>query len=107
MGSSTQQLDTGLVTNLHASAGQECHSATEVGILRALPEIQLRTGRAKLVGKVMDGSVIVLADVTILRLHHFAEIGVFDFLLLEANRRKEIGGGKYLLLAELANARFG
>ncbi len=63
-----EQLDAGLITDLHATAGEQRHAPAQVGQFAALAEIQLRACRTKLVVKMMDLRVILFADITILRL---------------------------------------
>src|SRR6185503_19274715 len=58
-----QELEAGLVADLHAAAGEQRHTAAQVGELGALPEVQLRARRAELVVEVVDGRVVLLANV--------------------------------------------
>jgi hypothetical protein len=53
----------------------------------------------------VDGRVILLADVAILRLDDFAEVGIVgDFVLLKIFRRKNIRRGENFFAAQLADA---
>src|ERR1035437_10083573 len=102
-----QQFDAGLITDLHASAGEQCHAPAQIRRLRALDKIQLRALRTKLVVEMVDGRVILFADVAILRFDDFAEFRVVrDFLLLEILRRKNIRRGENFFAAQFADACF-
>ena len=67
-----QELETRLVTDLHAPAGQQRHSASQIRELRALGEVELRAGGTHLIVKVMDHRIFLLADVAVraIRLIH-------------------------------------
>src|SRR5689334_22667770 len=52
LGSGTQKLNSGLVTNLHAPAGQKSDAATQIGQLGSFAEIQIGASRTELVIKV-------------------------------------------------------
>ena len=100
-----QQFDAGLVTDLHAAAGEQRHAPTQVGGFSALEKIQFRTRRTKLIVEMMDLRVIFFADVTILRFDRFVEIGIVgDFLRLADLRRKIIRRGKNGFAAQFADA---
>ena len=62
-----EELDAGLVADLHPAAGQEGHPAAEVGRLGPLVEVQRAAVRAQLVVEVVDLDVVLLADVAVLR----------------------------------------
>ena len=83
VGAGAQQLDAGLVADLDPAAGQQRHPAPQVGQLGALGEVERRAGRAHLVVEVVDGGVLLLADVAVLRLDRLPELGVVDLPLLE------------------------
>ena len=63
-----QQLQAGLIADLHAPAGQQRHAAGQVRRLRPLREIQLRAGGTELVVEMMDRLIVLLADVAVPRL---------------------------------------
>ena len=71
-----QQLDPGLVADLHAPAGEQRDPAAQVGGLGALAEVELGARRAHLVVERVDLDVELLADVAVLLLEHLAELGV-------------------------------
>jgi hypothetical protein len=82
MRSGAQKFDAGLITNFHATAGQQRHATAQIRRLGPLDPIQLRALWTKLVVEMMDGRVILFADVAILRLDDLAEIGIIgDFVL--------------------------
>src|SRR6516164_9059607 len=68
VGSGTQQPDAGLVTDLHASASEQCNPSTQISRFAALAIVQVRAFRAKLVVEMMKIRVMPFADVTVLRL---------------------------------------
>ena len=85
LGARTQQLDAGLVADLHAPARQQGHAAREVGGLAALAIVEVAALRAQLVVERMDLDVAALAHVAVLRLDDLAEARiVLDLDLLEA-----------------------
>src|SRR5687767_10555189 len=63
-----QQLESRLVADLHAPAGEQRDAATEIGQLGALTEVQLRARRTQLIVEVMNQRVLLLADVAVLEL---------------------------------------
>ncbi len=67
-GTAAQQLDAGLVADLHPSAREQHHHAGHVGELVALGVVQCRAVGTQLVVEVMDLAVAGLADVAVLRL---------------------------------------
>ena len=67
-----QQLDPGLVADLHPPAGQHRHAALEVGGLRPLREVERGARRAQLVVEVVQLAVGLLADVAVLLLDRLA-----------------------------------
>ena len=100
-----QQLDARLIADLHPSAGEQRHAPAQVRRLRALAIVQRRALGAELVVKMMDGGVILLADVAVLRLDHFAELRVIrHFLLREIRRRQDVRRGEDRLAAQRADA---
>src|SRR5690606_30959475 len=60
-----QQLQSGLVADLHPSAGEQRDAPGQVGSLGALAEVELRARRAELVVEVVDLGVILLGDVAV------------------------------------------
>src|SRR5436190_1253824 len=100
----TQQFYPRLITDLHAPAREQRNAPAQIRRLRALAEIQLRARRTKLVVKVMDGGVILFADVATLRLDHFAEVWIiFDLVLLEILRRKNVRRREDFFATQLAD----
>src|SRR6478735_1683457 len=85
-----QQLEAGLVADLHASAGEQRRAAGQVGELGALREVEVAAGGTELVVEVMKGGVLLLADVAVPLLHRLAEVGVVDVGLLEPLGREDV-----------------
>ena len=81
-----EQLDPGLVADLHAPAGQESDASREVCDLAALREVEVAALAAELVVERVHLDVVPLADITVLRLDHLAQLGL-GFLLGELGRR--------------------
>ena len=103
-----QQLDPGLVADLHAPAGQQRDAAAQVGRLGSLAVVEVAAGRAQLVVERMDLDVALLADVAVLRLDHLANLAVvLDLSLLEAGRRNHVGGREHGLVAQNPDAGVG
>ena len=91
--------------DLHAPAGEQGHAPAQVGGLGALDPIQLRTLGAKLVVEMVDGRVVLLADVAVLRFDDFAEVGIVgDFVLLKILRQQNVRRGENFFAAQLADA---
>jgi hypothetical protein len=92
-----QQLEAGLVADLHASAGQERHPAVEIGQLGALREVQLRAGRAQLVVEMVNVRVFLLADVAMPQDRGFTR-SLRAFIRTARPtfaRWKDVGGGEH------------
>ena len=101
-----EQFDAGLITDFDAPAGEQGHAPAQIRQLGALAEIQFRARRAKLVVKMVDGRIILLADIAILRFDHLAKIRVpRDFLLHEAGRGENIGRGEHFFAPQLPDSR--
>src|SRR5580704_14619406 len=66
--SRSQQFKARLITDLHASAGQQRHTATQVREFGTLLEIELRARRTHLVVKMVNGRELLLADVAMVRI---------------------------------------
>ena len=95
----TQQLDAGLVADLHAPARQQGDAPREVGRLGALAEVEVAARRAHLIVERVDLDVVALAHVAVLRLDDLAEAGiVLDVLLLEGGGREHVRRGEDGLL---------
>ena len=107
VGARPEQFDPGLKADLDPAAGQQRHPARQIGQFRPLPEIERRTHRAELVVEVVDGGIVPLAGVAVLRFGRFPEVGILDRLLGKSNRREIIGRGEDLLPAELADPGIG
>ncbi len=108
-GAGSQELDAGLVADLDAAAGEECHAAAQVGAFGALGKVERRTRWAG-AGRRNDESTCSSAcrrsssaGSTVSRKSAFA----FDVALLEVFGRKNIRRGEDGLLAELPDASGG
>ncbi len=101
-----QQLDAGLVADLHAPAGEQRHAAAQIRALGALGEVELRARRAELVVEMMEPGVVLLADVAVLRLDRIERRRrlVRDVFLDEIRRREHVRGREHHLAAQLADA---
>ncbi len=89
-GAGPEQLDPGLIADLHAAAREQSDPPAQVRGLRALAEVEGRTGRAELVVEGVDVLVALLADVAVLRLDDLAELGLVDVDLLELLRDVDV-----------------
>ena len=58
-----QELESGLVSNLHAAARQQCDASPQIRQLRSCSEVHLSTGRAEMIVEGVDGGVGLLAGV--------------------------------------------
>ena len=85
-----QKFDAGLIADLDAASGQQRHSATQVGGFSSLHEVEFGTRRAKLIVKVMNRRIRLLADVAVLRLGGFAKIWILYIALFEVGGRKNV-----------------
>ena len=105
-----QQLDAGLIADLDASAGQQRDASAQIRRLGALGEIELRARRAQLVVEMMDRRILLLADIAMLRLGRFAELGfvvavdIRGAVLHETFRRKNIRRREHRTPAQFADA---
>src|SRR5687768_572890 len=79
MRAGTKQLETGLIADLHAPAGEQRDASAKICQLSALAEIQLGARRAHLIVEVMDLCVFLFADVAVLEFfsHGPAEAGPY------------------------------
>ena len=66
MSAGAQQLDSGLVANLHAAASEQSNSSREVGRFAALVVIEFGTRRTQLIVKEMNQRVLDLAHIAML-----------------------------------------
>ena len=108
VGAGTQQLDAGLVADLHAPARQQGDAPREVCGLGALAVVEVAALRAQLVVERVDLDVVALAHVAVLRLDDLAEAGiVLDVLLLEGGGREHVRRGEDGLLPQHADAGLG
>ena len=87
-----QQLEAGLIADLHAPAGEQRDAAAQVGELGALGEVDLRARRAQLIVEVMD-RVVLLADVAVNDFPH-PTVLLAPVLLAVGAGGGEGGGGK-------------
>src|SRR5882672_11088464 len=102
-----QKFDTGLVANLDPPAGEERNPPTQVSQLRSFLEIQGGASRAELVIEMMNGRVVLFADVTILRINHFTKGFVpLNLLLLECFGRNNVRCSKHRPFPQLADPGF-
>src|SRR5690606_25897943 len=67
-----QQLQAGLIADLHAAAGQQCDAPAQIGELRPLAEIEPGALGTELVVKVVNLAVLLLADIAVTLLSRFA-----------------------------------
>ena len=74
-GAGAQQLDPGLVADLHAPAGEQRDAAAQVGRLRPLGVVEVAARRAHLVVERVQLPVRLLADVAVLFLDDLARSG--------------------------------
>jgi hypothetical protein len=103
MGARAQQLEPGLIPDLHASAGQQRHPAAQVGKLGALREVELRARRTELIVEVMDDRVLLFTDVTVLQLPGSWLI-TMEILRRESPRGKHIGRREYGFAAKRSDS---
>ena len=94
-----QQLEPGLVADLHAPAGEQRDAAAQVGQLGALREVQLGARRAQLIVEVVDDRVVLLADVAVLRRQGLPRLGV--------PRREDVRRREHRLPAKCPDAGLG
>src|SRR5262245_61690232 len=66
-----QELQAGLIADLDATTGQQRDASAKVGQLGALREVRCCTFRAELIVEIVDGRVLLLADITVLKLPAF------------------------------------
>ena len=102
-----QQLDPGLVADLHAAAREQRDAALEVGGLGALREVELGARRAELVVEVVQLAVGLLADVAVLLLDRLARRRCSRSVRLEALRRVDVRRREHRPLAQHADAGVG
>ena len=106
-GSGSQQLDPGLVADLHPSAREQRDAAAEVGGLGPLGVVEVAAREAELVVERVDLDVALLADVAVLEIDHLSALGVVDLALHEVVRREHVRRREHRLLAQDADARLG
>ncbi len=115
-GTRAQKLEPGLVADLDAATGQERDSAAQVRKLGSLREVELAAGQAQTVVEMMNGRVLLLADVAVLRsgrlssssflsLFRLTVIGRGDVARRESLRGKSVRRGKYLRTTADPDAR--
>ena len=108
LGACPQQLDPGLVADLHAAAGEQRDAAGQVGGLRPLAEVEVAAGPAELVVEGVQLDVVLLADVAVLRRDRLAELGiVLHFDLLEPGGWEHVRRRVDRLVAQDADAGLG
>ena len=82
-----EQLDPGLVADLHPPAGEQRDAPAEVGALAALRKVEVAARAAELVVERVHLDVVPLADIAVLRLDHLAPLGLGAVGLLLDERR--------------------
>ena len=104
----SQQLDPGLVADLHAAAGEQGDATLQVGRLAPLAVVELAAVPAQLVVERVDLEVALLADVAVLWVDDLTEVGIVRHVgLLEPRGREDIGRREHRLLAQHADAGLG
>ena len=104
----SQQLDPGLVADLHAPAGEQRDATAQVGRLAPLAVVEIAAVAAQLVVERVDLEVALLADVAVLRLDDLAEVRIVRHVgLLEPGGREDVGRREHRLLAQHADAGLG
>ena len=105
MGAGSQQPNARLVADFDASAGEQRDAPVQIRRLGALAEIQIGAFRAKLVVEMVEGRVVLLADIAVLRLDLIAKIRViFDLARLDGRGRQGIGRGEHRAAAQFPDA---
>ena len=103
-----EQLDPGLVADLHPAAGEERHPVPSGRPSPTACVVEVPARGAELVVERMDADVVLLADVAVLRLDDLAELGIaFDVGLLEPVGREDVRRREHRLLAQHADAGLG
>ncbi len=101
-----EQFDAGLIADFDAAAGEQRHAPAQIRQLGPLAKVQFRAVRTDLVVKMVEGRIILFADVTILRLDDFAEVGIAgDLPRLEIGRWRQVGRGEHLFAPQFPDAR--
>ncbi len=100
VGAGAEELESGLVANLYAAAGEQGDAAGEIGELGPLVEVEFGAGGAHLVIKVMHLGVFLLADVAVERFGRLAGV------LFGVGGREVVGSGEDGLPAQGADPGF-
>ena len=101
----TEELDSGLIADLHPPARQQRHTSPQICRLRPLAIVEVAARRTQLVVERMHLEVVLLADVAVLRCDQLSLLGVVaDGFLLEAGRREHVGRREHRLLAQHPDA---
>ena len=108
MGPATQELEPGLIADLHPATGEQCDAAAQVSQFGALAEVQLGAGGAHLVIKMVNQRVLLLANVTMLRLDGLAGGGLILMSIVRHERfgRVDVRRGEDGLAAQRTDASF-
>ena len=106
-GPGPQQLDPGLVADLHPTAREQRDPAGELGGLGPLAVVEVAARQAELVVEGMDLDVALLAHVAVLQVDHLSTLGVVHFALHEVVGREHVRRREHRLLAQHADARLG
>ena len=101
-----QQLDAGLVADLHAAAGQQRDAAPQVGRLGSLGEVEVGARRTHLVVEVVNFGEVLLAHVAVLWLVEYVETAAIAERGREHVRRGEDRLGSQLADPRLVFRRF-
>ena len=102
-----QQLDAGLIADLHSAAGKQGGAPREVGQLATLAVVELGAGGAELIVEVVQHGEVALAHVAMLLFQRLAEVGIrLDRGLLVGGRQQIVGRREHRLAAQAADAGF-
>ena len=108
LGAGAQQLQAGLVADLHAAAGEQRHAPAQVGQLAALGVVERGALGAQLVVEEMDRRIFLLAHVAVFRLDRLAwlrGIGLGrNVVRQEAFRHERVRRGEHRLAPQRADA---
>ena len=113
VGSRSEQLDAGLVADLHSATGEQRHPAGQVGRLPSLGVVEVTAGRAHLVVEGVDCRVALLADIAMEGLKAFPRFirtslphrAVVDLVTWRVQRSKRVGSGEYRLGSQRPDSR--
>ena len=108
LGAGAQQLQAGLVADLHAPAGEQRHAPVQIRRFAALGVVERRAVRAQLVVEKMDQRVLLLAHVAVPGLDRFTRlrgVGLWRYVMRrETLRREHVGRAEHRLAPQRADA---